>query len=47
VVSQRIGSTTVQAEAGQLAGSASVVILASTWTGESQYGDSGYVGSSA
>jgi hypothetical protein len=44
VVSQRIGSRRVQAETGQLAGSAAVVIPASTWTGESQYGGTGYVG---
>jgi hypothetical protein len=44
VVSQRLGSTTVQAESAQLAGSAAVVTPASTWTGESQYGGSGYVG---
>jgi len=44
VVSERIGSTTVQAEGAQLAGSAAVVTPASTWTGESQFGGSGYVG---
>jgi hypothetical protein len=44
VISERIGSTTVQAEDGQLTGSAAVVKPASTWTGESQYGGIGYVG---
>ena len=44
VISQRIGSTTVQAETGALAGSAAIVTPASTWTGEAQYGGSGYVG---
>jgi hypothetical protein len=34
---------TVQAETGQLAGAATVVQPSSTWTGESQYGGSGYV----
>jgi len=44
VISERVGSTTVEAEDAQLAGSAAVVTPASTWTGESQYGGSGYVG---
>ncbi len=44
VISQRIGSTTVQAEGAQLGGSAAVVTPASTWTGESQFGGTGYVG---
>jgi hypothetical protein len=44
VVSERVGSTTVQAEGAQLAGSAAVVTPGSTWTGESQFGGSGYVG---
>lgn len=43
-ISERIGSTTVQAEGAVLAGSAEVVTPASTWTGESQYGGTGYVG---
>ena len=43
-ISERVGTTTVQAEDAQLAGSAAVVKPASTWTGESQYGGSGYVG---
>jgi len=43
-ISQRIGATTVQAEGAQLAGSAAVVTPASTWTGESQFGGTGYVG---
>ena len=42
-ISERVGTTTVQAEDAQLAGSAAVVKPASTWTGESQYGGSGYV----
>src|SRR5680860_569667 len=42
-ISERVGSATVQAEDAQLAGSATVVKPASTWTGESQYGGSGYV----
>jgi hypothetical protein len=44
VVSERVGSTTVQAEGAQLTGSAAVVTPAMTWTGESQFGGSGYVG---
>jgi hypothetical protein len=44
VVSERVGSTTVQAEDAQLTGAAAVVKPASTWTGESQFGGSGYVG---
>jgi hypothetical protein len=44
VINERVGSTTVEAEGAQLAGSAAVVTPASTWTGESQYGGSGYVG---
>ncbi len=43
VINERVGTTTVEAEDGQLAGSAAVVKPASTWTGESQYGGSGYV----
>ena len=42
-ISERVGTRTVQAEDAQLAGSAAVVKPASTWTGESQYGGSGYV----
>lgn len=44
VISERVGSTTVEAESAQLTGSASVVTPSSTWTGESQYSGSGYVG---
>jgi len=44
VINERVGSTTVEAEGAQLAGSAAVVTPSSTWTGESQYGGSGYVG---
>ena len=43
VISERVGSTTVEAEGAQLTGSATAVKPASTWTGESQYGGSGYV----
>ena len=43
VINERVGTTTVEAEDAQLAGSAAVVKPASTWTGESQYGGSGYV----
>jgi hypothetical protein len=43
-ITERIGTTTVQAEGAQLAGSAAVVTPASTWTGESQFGGTGYVG---
>jgi hypothetical protein len=42
-IRERVGSTTVEAEGAQLSGSASVVTPSSTWTGESQYGGSGYV----
>ena len=42
-ISERVGSTTVQAEDAQLTGSAAVVKPVSTWTGESEYGGSGYV----
>ena len=41
-VSQRVGSTTVQAEGATFTGSATAVTPASTWTGESQFGGSGY-----
>ena len=44
VISQRVGTTTVQAEAAELAGKAAVITPASTWTGESQVGGSGYAG---
>ncbi|MBC7559921.1 MAG: hypothetical protein H7270_11325 [Dermatophilaceae bacterium] len=44
VITERIGTTTVQAEGAQLAGSAAVVTPSSTWTGESQFGGTGYVG---
>lgn len=39
----REGTTTLQAEDGTLAGSAQVTTPDSLWTGESQYGGSGYV----
>jgi hypothetical protein len=42
-ISERVGTTTVQAEDAQLAGSAAAVKPASTWTDEAQYGGSGYV----
>jgi len=42
-ISERVGSTTVQAEGAVLSGSAAVVTPASTWTGESQYGGTGYL----
>ena len=43
-ISERVGTATVEAEGAQLAGSAAVVTPSSTWTGESQYSGSGYVG---
>ncbi|MHB8184621.1 MAG: hypothetical protein ACYDDU_00790 [Dermatophilaceae bacterium] len=42
-IRERVGTMTAQAEDAQLAGSAAVVRPSSTWTGESQYGGSGYV----
>jgi YD repeat-containing protein len=42
-ISERVGSTMVQAEDATLAGSAKAVQPSSTWTGESQFGGSGYV----
>ena len=42
-VRRTVGARTVQAEDGALAGDASVVEPASLWTGESQYGGTGYV----
>jgi hypothetical protein len=42
-IAQRTGSTSVQAETGHLADGAAPVTPASLWTGESQYGGSGYV----
>jgi hypothetical protein len=42
-VSERVGTSTTQAEDGQLVGSAAIVSPSSLWTGESQYGGSGYV----
>jgi hypothetical protein len=42
-IRERHAVVTVQAETGQLAGAAAVVQPSSTWTGESQYGGSGYV----
>jgi hypothetical protein len=41
---ERIGTTTVQAGSAELAGSAALVTPSSTWTGESQFGGTGYVG---
>jgi len=43
-IDHRVGSTTVQGEVAQLAGPAALVAPASTWTGESQFGGTGYVG---
>ncbi len=42
-VRERIGSADVQAETGTLTGGAHAVAPESLWTGESQYGGSGYV----
>jgi len=42
-VVSRTGTVTVEAEIGTLSGGAAVVTPASLWTGESQYGGSGYV----
>ncbi|MGZ4640408.1 MAG: hypothetical protein ACXV2J_15270 [Actinomycetes bacterium] len=42
-ISERVGTRTLQAEDATLAGGATVVKPASLWTGESQYGGSGYV----
>lgn len=39
---RRVGSTTLQAEDARLSGAATVVTPASLWTGESQYGGTGY-----
>ena len=41
--SERVGHATVQAETGTLAGGAHAVALPVGWTGESQYGGTGYV----
>jgi hypothetical protein len=41
-VRDRVGTSVVQAEGGTLSGDASVVTPASLWTGESQYGGTGY-----
>ena len=41
-VRQRVGTQTVQVESASLAGGAHAVAPASTWTGESQYGGTGY-----
>jgi hypothetical protein len=38
----RVGMTTMQAEDAALGGGATAVVPVSTWTGESQYGGSGY-----
>ncbi|MEP6796935.1 MAG: hypothetical protein ABI890_02250, partial [Lapillicoccus sp.] len=40
---RRAGSTTLQAEDARLSGGATVVTPTSLWTGESQYGGTGYV----
>ncbi|MEU7870328.1 hypothetical protein [Dactylosporangium sp. NPDC049140] len=40
---ERVGSTTVEAEQGTLAGGATVVTPPSAWTGESQYSNGTYV----
>ncbi|MEP6665060.1 MAG: hypothetical protein ABJA81_01315 [Nocardioidaceae bacterium] len=42
-IDQRIGTTTLEAEQGQLSSGAQVVQPASLWTGESQFGGIGYV----
>ncbi|RYU12360.1 hypothetical protein [Nocardioides iriomotensis] len=42
-LAERVGSTAVEAETGRLAGGASAVAPDSLWTGESQYGGTGYV----
>ena len=41
-ISERVGTTTVQAEGATLSGGATAVVPESTWTGESQYGGTGY-----
>ena len=43
-IRQRVGTVDVQAESGALAGGAHAMVLASGWTGESQFGGSAYVG---
>ncbi|MBM2614816.1 hypothetical protein JIG36_04500 [Actinoplanes sp. LDG1-06] len=40
---ERVGSTTVEAEAGVMGGGATVVTPSSAWTGESQYSEGKYV----
>ena len=39
---ERVGTTTVQAEDATFTGDAAAVVPTSTWTGESQYGGTGY-----
>ena len=41
-VQERVGTTTVQAEDAALAGGAAAVVPPSLWTGESQFGGTGY-----
>ena len=41
-IHERVGTVTVQAETSTLGGGAHAVAPSSTWTGESQYGGSGY-----
>ncbi|MGZ4485430.1 MAG: hypothetical protein ACXVW8_13970 [Nocardioidaceae bacterium] len=41
-IEQRVGTTTLQAEDATLSGDAQPVAPSSTWTGESQYGGTGY-----
>ena len=43
-IRQRVGTVDVQAESGAMAGGAHATVLASGWTGESQFGGSAYVG---
>ena len=42
-ITRRVGSTSVEAESGRLSGGAATVTPGSLWTGESQYGGTGYV----
>ena len=41
----RLGTTTLEAEDGALAGDADAVVLGVRWTGESLYGGTGYAAS--
>ncbi len=41
-IRERVGTTTLQAEDAALSGGATAVVPTSTWTGESQYGGTGY-----